>query len=107
MSLQQEIPSALIPLKINLFTGFFLPYFVVFVKFGAKVEVGCKMTESMAQDLLSVINTPPDEQKGIGHIITPWCEGRIPVNKDVLKGHKLMLVPLLDSKRDLIVDIVI
>ena len=107
MSLQQEIPSALIPLKINLLTGFFLPYFVVFVKFGAKVEVSCEMAKPVAQNLLSVVNGPPDEQKGIGHIVTPWCEGGIPVNKDVLEGDKLVLVPLLNSKRDLVVDVVV
>ena len=61
----------------------------------------------MAKNFLTLINTFPNNQKYISHIITPWCKSTIAIHDDILEWLKTLLIPLFHPEADLVVDVIL
>ena len=61
----------------------------------------------MTKDVLLLLNTFPNEKKGVHHILTPGCKSGVSVNNDIGKWLKPLFVSLIHSEGDLIVDVIL
>ena len=69
--------------------------------------MGCEMSKSMAKDVLLLLNTFPNEKKGVHHILTPGRKSGVSINNDVGKGLEPLSVSLIHSEGDLVVDVIV
>jgi hypothetical protein len=83
------------------------PYGVVLVKLSTEIIIGCEVPKVIAVNLLPRINTLPDDQRHIDHMLRPWCVIMIAVDEDILEGLKLPACPFLHAESDLIVYIIV
>ena len=84
MSFELEISRYFIPLKINIFTGTLLSYFIRFVKLGGEIVVSWKVSKSMTEKFLSILDRLFDDEPHIIHLLIPWSKATSAINDDIL-----------------------